>query len=1072
MIDEPKAPMDPQVLLRTKDFLVSRTQKTLNAPPFLALALELSHLADTQNALQALVRVGFTPQKLLQKFPNATAWAICATLLKNYGKGSQEIWPLIGRLFGSEPSLTARTDIVESFKLVCRKIGLVADGFDRNVDVFLIHVGVARGQLGHVAKAFLQQEAANGLPSSDDVVQINRWEDEAVLTFLPEGVNVPERPILHDETAWMAALFLKWRINPTELREQSTFAAKFAETLDEIEKEVGRSNLLVSQPSPRLVWLDGRPQLQVPTGVGRLQVNVGSQTLRLRRGQTWPLPHPLPAELIWIADGESRHLPLYNESFVIFEPEDGRQLVPRKSTNEWIVQTCGAIVTSSHGFSVEGMPADLFGPDLYAAQINLRKNPVELLSANKSVTLRGSKRTRISIEGHPIAMQSGRAGSLWSGDADIVLEAALYTGRVVTLKAECGSRSELVHCKLDDNDVGRLSVAEILAGLELDQASDPVRLVLTMLRDAEGQLIETRIRREIFIWPNYSGLEGVTFVCATPPTNFVEAASKHVSRDDAGNLCMDRRGGYDKAMLAFEIDTDTRQFLVDWPEISIILEKTNGIREPLLLGSAIVLGLDDWNNSLVVRSPDRKATMTVAGRQLERPFANTGSWTIPLRQLHKANDNHIYLLNGAARTLLARIETVAAPRELVVNHRSDGVTARISVPFSIGGLLISEEGESGDVAASEFSYDHFPTDLPADPKISAKKSADDTVTILLKNTLSSEKLRLFDISLREVGSRNWTRLSTNRGDRIALAVPAAELSDATVDSMTRIDGWVSQCFAGECWEGGLSKILINRWAEVVRSIDNQAGGRAAILCLAHANEADSNWLPINHVVEIVPELHSAEAFEYLALGAVDTQVGRALSLMSSIGRGQIRQNTSIDTRAFLGFKNVILAERMGDELAGFSTLRLINVLRAFGTPRAFWDGRTVLGPEHRHAAMIGLIGRCEDFRLFSEDVAEGPMSLRSARLNQLMQAVIKSAPSISKGSEHNDQDYLLWIDQTLMVYAIAARSNKIPTLFDTVAQKTRFPLDEVKRVFGELLRLAPELLSFHLLCQELERLRS
>ena len=1072
MYEQKAAPIDPKVLLRTKDFLVSRTQKTLNSPPFLALALELSHLADTRSALQALVRTGSTPQKLLQKFPNVTAWAICATLLENYGKGTQEIWPLIGRLFGKEPSLPARTEIVDSFKSVCRKIGLVTDGFDRNVDVFLIHVGVARGQLSHVAKAFLQQEAANGLPSSDDVVQLNRWEDDAVLTFLPIGVHVPERPILHDETAWMAALFLKWRINPNELREQSSFAAEFAETLDKIEKEVGRSNLLASQPSPRLVWLDGRPQLQVPAGVGRLQVNLGSQTLRLRRGQTWPLPNPLPAELIWIADGESRHLPLYNASFVIFEPEDGRQLVPRKGTNEWIVQTSVATVTSSHAFSVEGVPADLFGPDLYAAQVNLRKNPVKLRSANHSVTLRGSKRTRISIEGHPIAIQSGRAGSLWSGDADIVLEAALYTDRVVTLKAECCGRSELVHCKLDDNDVGRLSVAEILASLKLDQASNPVRLVLTMLRDAEGQLIETRIRREIFIWPNYSGLAGVTFVCATPPSNFVEAASKHVLRDDADNLCLDRRGGYDKALIAFEIDTDTRQFLVDWPEISIVLEKTNGMREPLALGSAIILGLDDWNNSLVVRSPDRRATMTIAGRQLERPFANTGSWAIPLRQLHKAHDNHIYLLNGAARTLLARIETVAAPRELVVNHRSDGVTARISVPFSIGGVLISAEDESGDVVDSEFSYDHFPTDLPADPKISAKKAADDTVAILLKNTRSSEKLRLFDISLREVGSRNWTRLSTNRGDRIALAVPASDLSDATVDSMTCIDGWVSQCFAAECWEGGLSKLLINRWAEVVRSIDNQAGGRAAILCLAHAEETDSNWLPMKHVVEIVPELHSAEEFEYSALGAVDTQVGRALSLMSSIGRGQIRQNPSIDPRAFLGFKNARSAERLGEELSEFSTLRLISVLQMLGASRAFWDGRTVLGPEHRHAAMTGLIERCEDFRLFSEDAAEGPMSLRSARLNQLMQAVIKSGPSISKGPEHNDQDYLLWIDQTLMAYATAARRNKIPTLFDTVAQKTGFSVDEIKRLFGELLRLAPELLTFHLICQELERLRS
>lgn len=100
------------------------------------------------------------------------------------------------------------------------------------------------------------------------------------------------------------------------------------------------------------------------------------------------------------------------------------------------------------------------------------------------------------------------------------------------------------------------------------------------------------------------------------------------------------------------------------------------------------------------------------------------------------------------------------------------------------------------------------------------------------------------------------------------------------------------------------------------------------------------------------------------------------------------------------------------------------------------------------------------------------MSLRSARLNQLMQGVIKTGPNIPKGPEHNEQDYLLWMDQTLMAYASAARRRKVPELFDTVAEKTGFSLSETKRLFGELLRLAPELLTFHLICQELERLRS
>ncbi|NOX41227.1 MAG: hypothetical protein GXP05_12160 [Alphaproteobacteria bacterium] len=1070
MNEQETTPKDPQVLLRGKDFLVNRAQKSLNAPPFLALALELDHLAGTQSAIQALVRIGYSPQKLLRKFPNVTAWAICATLLADYGKGTQEVWPLIGRLFGKNPSLSERTEIVNSFKSVCRKIGLVTDGFDRNVDVFLIHVGVARGQLGHVAKAFLQQEAANGLPSSDDVVQLNRWEDDAVLTFLPIGVHVPERPILHDETAWMAALFLQWRANPESLRQQSTFAKAFADTLDQVEKDVGKSGLLASQPSPRLIWLDGRPQLQIPSGAGRLMVSIGEQTLRLRRGQTWPLPQPLPSELTWVVDGESRDLPLYNSSFVIFEPEDGRQLVPRKSAHEWLVQTSVATVTSSDPFSVEGVQAELFGPNLYAAQVNLRQKPLEISSESQKVKLRGSKRTRINIEGISIAKQSGRGGSLWSSEAHIVVEAALYSDRNVTIKAECDGTSGFVHCELDDDDVGCLPIKKILSCLKID-TNNPARLLLTMMRSAEGQPIETRIKREIFVWSSYVGLDGVSLTCNAPPTNFVSEASKHILWDDSGNLCLDRGGGFDKALIAFEIDAETRQFLIDWPETSIVLERTNGTREMLALGSAIILGLDDWNGSLVVRLPDRRAALRIAGHHLERPFANTGSWAIPLRQLYKKHDNHIFLLNGASRTLLARIETVAAPRELVANHRADGVTARISVPFPIGGALISVEDECGEVVVSEFTYDHFQTDVRADNKIGAKKSDDDAITIILSNSRTSEMLRLCDISLREIGNRNWIRLSTHRGDRIALAIPASELPSANVDRMTRIDRWVSQCFAAECWDGGLGKILISRWTDIVRTLDSRPGGRAAILRLAHSDEDDPNWLPMKHVLEIIPDLHSTDAINFVALGTVDTQAGKALSLLGFLTQGQLRDNPKIDPRAFAGFQNFHAANTTGEELTGFSTIRLITVLQMLGTPRAFWDGKPVLGPEHRHAAMTDLIERCEDYRLFSEDVAEGPMSLRSARLNQLMHAVIKSGPNIPKGAEHNNQAYLLWIDQTLMAYATAARRNKMAEFFNSVTLKSGFTLEETKRVFGELLRLGPELLSFHLLCQELERLR-
>jgi hypothetical protein len=1069
--DQNATPPDPQVLLRTKDVHVSRAQKTLSAPPFLALALDLSHLPDTQVAIKALVRAGFSPQRLLQKFPNVTAWAMCASLLENYGNGSQEIWPLIGRLFGKEPSLPERTGIVDAFKSACRKIGLVTDGFDRNVDVFLIHVGVAKGQLGHVAKAFLQQEAANGLPSSDDVVQLNRWEDDAVLTYLPVGVQVPERPILHDETAWMAALFLKWRIDPSVMKQQSAFSNEFANAIEQVQKEIGSSALLATQPAPRLVWQDGRPQIQLPPGAGRLMVRIGDQILKLQRGQTWPLPQPLPLQLSWIVDGESRHLSLYDTPFILFNPEDGRQLVPRKGMNEWLVLASVAIVTSSEEFRIDGVEADLFGPKLYAATINLRGKPAVLSAAKQTITLRGSQRTRIGVEGTPIASQIGRGGSLWSNKADVVVQAALYSDQQIMLKAECDGASGMVECKLDEEDVGRIKLEYILSSLQKESLSNPTRLILTMMRREDGQDIETRIKREIFVWPSYTGQDGVVLACDVPPTNYVAKASKYISRDDTNNLCLDRKGGFDKALVAFEIDAEVRQFLVDWPETSIVLERSSGSREHLAIGSAIILSANDWNASLVVRSPNRQAALIIAGRQLDRPFVNTGSWVIPLRQLYMKHDNHIYLQSGSSQTLLARIETVAAPKNISVNHRGDGVTLQISVTFSIGGALISTEDENGTFEVSEFSYDHLPIDTPAALNVAVKKTSDNTVTIILKNSQNLEGMGLSDVSLRQTGNRNWTRLSKNRGDRIAVAVRAYDQTVVTVASMARLDRWLSECFAAECWDGGLDKILVGRWADTVRRIDEQLGGRAAILKLSHAEEAVTDWLPMKHILEIVPDLHSAGAIDFAALGAIDSPVGKSLAVISSLSSGKFRQNAAIDPTAFLGFKNARSADRLGEELSGFSAIRLITVLQVLGAARAFWDGRIVLGLEHRYAAMTSLTERCEDYRLFSDDIAEGPMSLRSARLNQLMQAVIKSGQSIPRGPEHGDQSYLLWIDQTLMAYATAARRNKVPELVKSAADQTGFTLGETRMIFGELLRLGPDLLSFHLICQELERLR-
>ena len=893
----------PTVMLRSYDFFVSRNLKAADASPFLALSLELKYLVDTRGAIQNLMRSGYTPKRLFREFPNVTAWAICATLFENYGQGTQDVWSHIDNLFGIDSGLNIRDEIVKSFKFACQKIGIVTDGFDRNVDMFLVHVGVASGQLGHVAKAFLQQEAASGLPSSDDVVQLNRWEDDAVLTFLPHGVQVPLRPILLDETAWMATLFLNWRSDAAEFRQQNTFAAAFADALEKAEKLSGCASSSPAQPSPRMIWLDGRPQIQVPAGAGRLLVYMGEQILRLRRGQYWPLPTPLPCEMTWVVNEEKRCLPLYNSPFVFFEPENGRQLVPHKGSRELTVQASVVVVTSSKEFTVDGNPAMIFGPNLYVAHVNLQKATAELHSGEKTIILKGSKRTRIYIEGDPIAVHSGKVGKFWSKEAEIVVEAALYSDPNVSIKVECNGIVKIINRTLNDTEVGRIPLLELLNKLDLDQSKDPVKLMLTLMRKGEDDLVETRIKREIFVWPTFLGLKGVVLECTAPPESFVVEASNHVSKDDTGQLCLDRNGGFDKALVAFRINNEIHQFLVDWPETSIILEKSNGVREVLPLGSALVLGQNDWNGSLVVRSPNRQASLLIAGRLMERPFLNTASWTIPLRQLQKSKNNRILLVTEVSQLLLASVETVDTPTELEVSHSADGATAKISVAFPIGGAMITGEDEKGDKVSSEYSFDHFPEELIADQQISVQKYTDNTVFINFKNNPLSDGLQLFDVSLRETGQQNWTRLLTHGGDRISFGASPLENSLPTVQKMTQLNNWMEQCFASECWTSGLSDILVNRWSTNLRGVNSEVGGRSAILCLAHAGELDTNWLPMKHAFEALPEFHCADAFDYAALKSVASPVGRALSVMSSFPAGNFRKNDSISPHGFFGFKN-------------------------------------------------------------------------------------------------------------------------------------------------------------------------
>ncbi|OAN69018.1 hypothetical protein A8B82_04950 [Sulfitobacter sp. EhC04] len=217
---------DAQNKLRSLDYMVMRSQLRADASPFLGLALVAEKLPEAKDALHALS--DWRLNVLMQKFGYAVSWAICATLSEHYGEdGNAKVWPLVENILGRTLKLPDERKLISgAFRRSCQKLGLASDGFDRSVQAFQVHAGVSRSQLHHLARVFIAQERSIGLPEQDDIVMLNRWEDDA-LHFLDAGVHVLQRPILMDHSAWMASAYVDWRRDRNALLETSSYLKHF-----------------------------------------------------------------------------------------------------------------------------------------------------------------------------------------------------------------------------------------------------------------------------------------------------------------------------------------------------------------------------------------------------------------------------------------------------------------------------------------------------------------------------------------------------------------------------------------------------------------------------------------------------------------------------------------------------------------------------------------------------------------------------------------------------------------------------------------------------------------------------
>lgn len=1061
-------------VLHSLGFQLRRVLSSSSAPPFLGLALPSDQLDRAREIIPQAIGRDLTG--LLGKHGTVVAWAICACLAEDYGDKGGNVWPIVAKLLGRrEIDQPDRRTIVSTFERVCRREGLPFGGLVRNVDAFLLHAGPVRRQLPHLATAFLTHERAVGAPPDDDTVALNRWEDDA-LVHLDHGLSVMPRCIIMDASAYMGTAFLDWRKGR---RAETEYLGALHDALEKEDRRGGGSRGTAAPARPRLTWDDGRPHLDIPdlTGTGaRVRVRIDDQMLRLRPG-AHPLPLPPGRRLEWDEADAVRTVSLYEADHgpggvVAFDVDTGRRIPVEGSVRTFGVSTPSAMLTARAPFEVDGEPVPMLGPDLYGRAVDIRDGAVRITIGGDAFQLSGTRRTRITVSGDPIARGSTR---LWGGEAVIGVDRGQYaeTTQTLALWVRLTTGGEMAEGRVplsgmsDDISV-RLSDLFARAGLPED--GDPCRLRLTLLRDAGDGFVETRFHKTLDIWPGFAGRRNRLIDSIYPPRNVRLDACAHLERDDGGRLCLEAGAGFTEARLVFDVAGELRSYAIRPTGTTAVLELSDGSRAPWALGNTLVVGGKGAGGALVIRSPRSKADLYVGKRVVVRPFEASGTWAVPLATLR--GDGDVALIHPDSMPLrIAAVECASEPVSFGARTWTGGCEIRISMRDRVDALRVVRTSETGAQEMVEIRFDHRPSDTPGAPWVRARSGGNGIIVVEART--ADPGLSLLDFSIEssdETGERRWSRLSNGRGDRYAGAIVGPDDEEARPSALRRIDRWMQDCYSASSWvDARLGDILTARWRKLLERVMRAPGGDGFLLSLVHGDgEAEAAaWLPMRHPLEVVAMLHAAPSHAFASLAGAGGEAGRAMRRLDSLRGASLRDCNWIDPVALMAFSNSKQAQH-GARLEGFSGERLAKFLRA--DPERLrslgrrWDGTVVLGKEHAGAALRRLSERIEDHGLLEHSIEDGPMSGRSLKLHHLCRSCAEAGRARALSAPDDDGSVPM-IDRLLAAYASAARDGSLHALLERIGGRAVLPM------LGEAARLGPELLAFHLLSAELETTR-
>ncbi len=1092
---------------KTADYMINIQRRKAGAPPFIGL-IPLDELARERAIERTRRFLDGQPDRLkglFHRFPSLAAWLVTYSLSKGYGDADQGVYRHISGILGIQlDSQQDRKLLFKSFCSVCNRFGLPTQGFNRDVDVYLLHAGVSEAQLPHLITALLRQEKAFGPPPVETTVLLNRWEDEA-LYFLPPAVHVLRRAILWDETSWHAALFARIRDDPNAFVPAIDFERLFKDVLDQTLNEgwsSGKSGEREAPaPRPRLFWQSGGLVLRLPRSEGRIRLwlDGAQRPLRLRGGEDWTLPQPWPREMQWEIAGQIGQLDLLAlEECAAFDRITGHYLreIPRGLVDVELDSTDLAILARKP-FSVAGEPAHELEAESYVGLAALRRHQVVLDLDGAQTNLRARPRRRLSLTGVEIA--NGPRGALHGSSARLLIETGLDRSESRAVRVTLGPKSQDIDVAISQDGFGDIGMEDILAHFAEAGAADPVRLRTELMAPRADDTADhghgSGIELSTWVWPGFCGSDGLVFRSDRPVRNLVDDECLYVGRDNQGHLCLDPSGGYSVARAVFDIKGVHVPFDLPWPDVTVTRRRAEGSFAPLPLNTRLSVGEDDRFDTISIRCPDQQAQLVIRGRREERPFYGGLTRSLSVRDLLvPASDERVVLRRGnGAEVLLFELVAALAPTAVNLLPASDTVRLQLNFGEPVDAVAVEVENESGEIVLGEAALRHRPVATRRPEWFHAEVCDYDShrLELTLDADWFDDGPRLARLLIRPEGRDGWRPLRNARGHSfaIALANPAADdfVQDAWLQRrFEALSRWLSDCYAAECWPM-LERSIVPRWREIGQRLRELPYGDGAVMraaCLPPPDHTAPNWLPVLHPLQFIPNLYAAapQAFASLAT-AVDPGVAE-MATLATLNTVRLRKLSRLHPTVYLAFKNVKIAHETDERLAGFDPARYFRNLpqpqvdsdRSAGW---FWRGARLLGPDHWRAAHLRLAERLDAACLFVAGSAEeGSNSRRQLFLNRSMHAAWSSTseelrpPAPLLGTESEEPSQVdLWGSALLSGFARASRLNEVSDYVDTVSGRADMSREQVLNSIAFMLRLAPELFAFHLLLWQIAKER-